>query len=1274
MAGPDDAQATASNDAEAPAPWAVIVEALQTFRDLHDHVNVPADFDVPMTEAWPAATHGLQLGRRVALLRTQSAIDPAHKATLDELGFKWTTPRVQQGQEASWAHRLEALCLYREEHGDLAVPTTYVVPDSYPRHLQRFPLGRAVNTLRCQSYVYTPKVVQQRSDLDALGFLWRLRCDTTFCVVHRPGKRAPMSQLVAWSEQIEALVVFQRLNGHTNVPDGFVVPPDADVWPLPMHYVALDLALASLRAHVYELPEADAQRLREAGYFADLPDFSTFLKLLDIYRTEFGTCAVRIDFVVPRMGGHWINAWRGLALGDLAWSVGLKARALKAAQRDDLKRTGFVFNVDETWANVLRGLEHYGDKAVSPSFVAPPSWPGDLAGLRLGHYVERMHTAKRLRLLPPATAATFASLTQTLPAPQLLWGPPHDETTRLQVLKQLRDILRVIRDVYAVVPYDFVVPASGSAWPLGSHGVPLGVRLHWFWQQDELALPVCDEIRELGVTVSEAPRRVAAKASAPTARAWTLQDKVRALAFYRYLHGTANMPLRFTVPTASPWPTPLRGLKLAAFLQSLHYQDRALDKKFEAQLRQLGFSSSEATSRCVKRTSRGGLVVATVPIATQVAALHAYQQLVGTLGAMPEDFAVPPDDANWPAGSSDIVLSRVIPSLRSHWFELRPNEDACVRALGLFTDVPPFEAFVQLISRLTSDGKTTVPLDFVVPSEWSTQWSGAPLGELAWSLGALIKHLDYAKTQQLAAIGFEFNTPATWAHILDGLRTYHSLYGLTDVPEAFLVPRIATWPEDMHGMRLGYWVQYLHTARDLYLLPPDTIAGVDAVATGAEAPLPDTVSSGENSARPAIVPAATTADDVASTVTSAPSPDTVQPSPVAVRPSGGAQPAASASLAPDTSANEQSDHLVALDLWLRATPRPSESARLGTISRACPVVLRSVSVGAFLLELEVGRAFEHLQSTLDARRFDRQARWALKFQALTMFKALNGHLRVPRAFTVNSDAVWPAPLHGLQLGDIAFWLRRLTAADVVSTVATQLGAIGFEWDALPAGGALHSKHRASSTAASNAKASARGAKAKGGAKDLDSSRVVHSDPIRASNGYNPNLATARVINLCSPNDEDVDLAMDRDSGDRGAVIGAGPVQPIPVGVRRRQNEAEPVASVRRRLAHGWVAPPRGPIPQIPMSPRGYFAPMSAPLRGPYPPMPIPIDVFPWRVCLEELHRYFGENEHSNVPLEYVSGSVPLGRLVHDLRQGRAILTPPHLQELQALKFDWSIPE
>ncbi|KDO31384.1 hypothetical protein SPRG_04001 [Saprolegnia parasitica CBS 223.65] len=1241
MAEANDLQGAGSDGSEASALWAAAVQALQTFRGLHGHIDVPVDFDVPTTAAWPDAVHGLQLGRLLAFLRTQTMVDPVYKVILDALGFDWKPVCVVQRRRWSWDHQFEALCLYREKHGNLAVPTTYVVPASYPRHLHHLPLGRVVNILRCQSRVHTPERVQQTSDLDALGFRWRLRSKTTFCVVHRPGKRTPMSQLVAWPDQTEALVVFRRLHGHTNVPDGFLVPAMTP-WPLPMHRVALDLALASLRAHVYELPSTDAKRLRDAGFFADLPDFGTFVKLLDMYRTEFGTCAVRIDFVVPRMGGLWMNAWRGLALGDLAWSVGLKIRALKAAQRVDLAGVGFVFNVDATGATVLRGLEHFailnGAIAVPTTFVAPSTWPDDLAGLRLGRYVERMHTAKRLRLLPPATTATLAALTMIPPAHQLAWEPPRDAIERDQALQQLGD---VVRDVHTVVPDDFVVPTSGSAWPLGSHGVPLGVRLRWFRQQHNLSVPVCDEIRALpvdtrsvitdGVPLTVDTRSVIADevlpiAPALTHRSWTLHDRVRALGFYRHLHGTAHVPQKYPDQTAPLWPPEFRGLQVATFAHSIRYHDRRLDKTLEAQLKLVGFSwaNSVAMSRCVKRTTRGTLGVGTAPIATQVAALHAYQRLVGDVLAMPNDFAVPPNDANWPPGSSGIVLSFVPPSLAYHWFELVEEDEATVRALGLFTDVPPFEAFVQLISRFTSDGKTTVPLDFVVPSEWSTQWHGAPLGELAWSLGVRLEHLEKRKLWQLAAIGFEFNTSATWAHIVDGLRTYHARRGSTDVPELFIAPRIATWPETMHGMRLGHWVQHLRSARELYLLPPDTIAAVDAI--GADAPMPEAVpvlvgvstptpavseaatrdangadapppeaaalSSGENTAAPAILAtAATTTVQATAAAADAPLPVVVPPSPDAVPLPSVTEEQLVVRAAPapevDSDANERCDHLVALDLWLHATPRPSESTLLGAISPACPVALRSMSVGALLLELEVGQAFEHLQPALDARQFDRQARWAITFQALAMFKAFHGHLDVPQTFSVDVSVAWPTSMHGLRLGDVVLGLRRLTAAKMTTTIVAQLNAIDFGWAALavavaadnalllaPAPPAsIADAAPVASVQDVHATASARGAlpsiadDVEGGSDRDDDDRSDTTVRLDSDNDNQSDADNHDIIDLCSTDeDTDDDMGIDHDVNDDDMGIDddindddatdAIPAQDVSVDVRRRPDSLE----------------------------------------------------------------------------------------------------------------------
>ncbi|EQC27767.1 hypothetical protein SDRG_14352 [Saprolegnia diclina VS20] len=779
--------------------------------------------------------------------------------------------------------------------------------------------------------------------------------------------------------------------------------------------------------------------------------------------------------------------------------------------------------------------------------------------------------------------------------------------------------------------------------------------------------------------------------------------------------------MKYPDPIASPWPTRLRGVRLVVFVQSLRYQPRPFDPMLEAQLKLIGFSwpRSVAMSRCVKRTTRGALVVETVPIATQVAALREYQRLVGDVLAMSEDFAVPLNNYAWPTGSSGIVLSYVLPSLRYHWFELRGQDETTVRALGLFTDVPPFDIFVQLAFRLSCDGKTTVPLDFVVPIEWSTPWSGAPLGELAWSLGVRMTQLEKNKSQQLAAIGFEFNTPATWAHIVDRLHMYHSLYGSMDVPEDFLVPQTASWPEDMHGMRLGHWVKLLVSARELYLLPAATTTAIDAIGTdapmpeavsisvgvnaatpaisaaatsdtiGADAPPPEaaTLSSDENSAAPAILASATTTTVVqlaANEVVDAPLPVVVAaPLPVVVSPLPADDPLPSVALeqpavqaAPtldvDADTNERCDHLVALDLWLHATPRPSDSTLLGFVSPACPVALQPLSVGAFLLELEVGQAFTHLQSALDDRQFDRQARWAIKFQALAMFKALNGHLDVPRAFTVDANATWPAPTHGLHVGDIVFGLRRLTTAEVLPVIVAQLDALGFEWVALPVAVATDAallfapEPPASIVEAlpvapvQNATASARGASSstpadvKGGFdrdddKQIDKTAIKRSKPSKRK--------SYEIIDVCSTDDDD-DNDGDDDAGiDYGVkeedIIGAMPAQAIRTNVRRRRQNNTETASVRRRLANGWV-PPRDHHVFMPTQPID--------------------DEFPWRSCLGELRRFFIKHEHSNVPFTYVSeeNNVPLGRLVHQLRQSQIYLTESHLDELRALKFMWQL--
>ncbi|EQC32796.1 hypothetical protein SDRG_09335 [Saprolegnia diclina VS20] len=333
----------------------------------------------------------------------------------------------------TWEAKIDALSAYRAECGRVEMPTAFRVPASsaYPPHLHDMALGKIVGRIRCGDCVMTPSRLR---DLDALGFRWRagrMGCRYETCQVSptRADHRTP--RFVSWSDQIDALLTYRRLHGNLEIPFGFIVPSTAE-WPTAMHDVHLTHVLPMLRKHVYELPDHYTERVHglELGLLPDIPNFDAFLRLVKIYSDTFGSGAVARDFLIPPNGGNWIDAWRGLCLGDLAWSVGLNMTALTAHKRALLTTVGFVFNSAETWRRIVVGLRTYhlvhNRVSVPTAFVVPsaPEWPADLHDMRLGHWVDVMTSARRYRLLPAATVAAIDAIGSREQANGALVPPP----------------------------------------------------------------------------------------------------------------------------------------------------------------------------------------------------------------------------------------------------------------------------------------------------------------------------------------------------------------------------------------------------------------------------------------------------------------------------------------------------------------------------------------------------------------------------------------------------------------------------------------------------------------------------------------------------------------------------------------------------------------------------------------------------------------------------------------------------------------------------------
>ena len=155
-----------------------------------------------------------------------------------------------------WNTLITALEAYKQEHGDLRVPTRYTVPedlDSYPVECRGLKLGQRVASIRATGRYVDDET--RRRVLDDMGFEWRLR---------RPSASQQAKQPVEpFDVLVTALEVYQRENGESTVPSTFVVP-NADPWPPSCRGLPLGARVEALRDpdHPYfegpELAEREA--------------------------------------------------------------------------------------------------------------------------------------------------------------------------------------------------------------------------------------------------------------------------------------------------------------------------------------------------------------------------------------------------------------------------------------------------------------------------------------------------------------------------------------------------------------------------------------------------------------------------------------------------------------------------------------------------------------------------------------------------------------------------------------------------------------------------------------------------------------------------------------------------------------------------------------------------------------------------------------------------------------------------------------------------------
>lgn len=167
--------------------WEQNYSAAVRYHRTHGHLNVPTDYvdaDGVRLGAWLNSVRSCKKGqnRRAELTSEQTA-------RLDALGMNWIGKH-----NATWDIAYAEACKYRQEHGHLNVPATYVTDNGIR-------LGRWIRKQR--EVRETSLSDARKKKLDALGMIWQ-----------------PEDP---WNVKFRLLEQYYKAHGHTNMPADYVV-------------------------------------------------------------------------------------------------------------------------------------------------------------------------------------------------------------------------------------------------------------------------------------------------------------------------------------------------------------------------------------------------------------------------------------------------------------------------------------------------------------------------------------------------------------------------------------------------------------------------------------------------------------------------------------------------------------------------------------------------------------------------------------------------------------------------------------------------------------------------------------------------------------------------------------------------------------------------------------------------------------------------------------------------------------------------------------------
>ncbi|KAH9105507.1 hypothetical protein LEN26_014739 [Aphanomyces euteiches] len=148
--------------------WSLMIEALEIYKKIHGHVEVPQDFELSQEDRLcPEFLWTMKLGVKVANIRTRkNKLTLQQRQELDALDFVWDANKLH------WNRNLLALKTYKQLYGNTRVPYKFIVPKDdrdWPSDVEDIKLGAVVNSLRTNQATLSD---EKKRELNKLDFEW----------------------------------------------------------------------------------------------------------------------------------------------------------------------------------------------------------------------------------------------------------------------------------------------------------------------------------------------------------------------------------------------------------------------------------------------------------------------------------------------------------------------------------------------------------------------------------------------------------------------------------------------------------------------------------------------------------------------------------------------------------------------------------------------------------------------------------------------------------------------------------------------------------------------------------------------------------------------------------------------------------------------------------------------------------------------------------------------------------------------------------------------